>query len=537
MPFIKCQKIIRDSTGSITSGSASIIDTSYVPGEKYHSSQKVREKLGRVLYLEGKRGIFDSPTRGLVEYDSETDSFSEVDRNDTRIAHAVKFSEPQIHTVFGDSYLLLSFLDRCGLLAVLRKIFAKDEDYERLLAHVLHGILKDGSHVCCEDFLVRSFASNILPDVNPSSLRSDTRHFTNMGSDKVKIDFFVRFVESMRKTNPSFGKGCYVDSTPLPNDIVDNPFNALSCHGVGQSAVMTRLVMVLDRDTGLPVWYELIPGNRLDINTLMEVIENVASTLNIEIDELILDAGYVSKEVIQTFHVGTEKTIIARMPARKGYPYKELYRRVKPFINKGNHSFVRNSHTYFGYREDVEIFQQKMYAYVYVDKENALKGFREYLISHGDEYDRLESAGKDWRMVEDGFFVVLSNIDSTAEELLSEYFTRMEIEKVFKTSKEYLSLLPLSKWTDITIRGKILNDVIDTIALLQLRKELKTSGVSTTRIFGRTQSLMCFRKKDGTIIVETPEKKTKEYYQAMKIKVPTSLDTKKYMKNTILLRM
>ena len=42
----------------------------------------------------------------------------------------------------------------------------------------------------------------------------------------------------------------------------------------------------------------------------MTIVNDVADTLGIEIDSLVLDAGYVSKELIGTFHIGTEKTII-----------------------------------------------------------------------------------------------------------------------------------------------------------------------------------------------------------------------------------
>ena len=47
--------------------------------------------------------------------------------------------------------------------------------------------------------------------------------------------------------------------------------------------------------------------------------------------------------------------------------------------------------------------------------------------------------------VKNGYFVLVSNIDSTPAETLDRYFGRMDIEWFFKTSKEYLSLLPLSK--------------------------------------------------------------------------------------------
>ena len=54
-------------------------------------------------------------------------------------------------------------------------------------------------------------------------------------------------------------------------------------------------------------------------------------------------------------------------------------------------------------------------------------------------------------------------------------------------------------------------DIIDTIALLFLQKKLANNIASTTSIFGKTQSLMCFRNASGIVTVETPNKQVKEY--------------------------
>lgn len=534
MAFIKAQKIIRDENGVITSGSAAIVDTTYVKtGQKNHSKHIVREKLGKVLFLsdDKKSGIFLSPTRGLVEYDANQDSFEEVSRDDPRIQTEELFPKTEIHTIFGDTYLFLEFLKNNGLIAVLGTVFQKDEEFERLLCHILHGVVRDGSRISCENFVLRSFSSYLFREVPLASLRSDTRFYTMMGADKVKVSFFKTFVSAMQKKDPDFGKGCYVDSTPLPNDISDNPFNALCCHGVSSSEVMTRLILVLDEKSGLPVWYDLIPGNVLDINTVMMIVNDVADTLGIEIDSLVLDAGYVSKELVQAFHIGTEKTIIGRMPARKGYPYKTLYWNVKGLIGKGKYAFVRKHHAYFGIQKRIDLFEQEMFAYVYVDQYNALKRFSDYLVEHEEEYQQLKTRDKDWMTVKHGYFVLLSNIDTSPQELLTEYFGRTDVEMVFKTSKEYLDLLPLSKWTDITVRGKILHDIIDTIALLLFRKAMKPSGLSTSEIFGRCQSLMCFHNKQGIVTVETPSKQVKKYYKLSGISVPAHVKVETYRKS------
>lgn len=532
MAFIKAQKIIYDDSGKITSGSASVVDTIYVKtNKKSHSKQQVREKLGKVLYLsdDRKSGIFLSPTRGLVEYDAVSDSFSFVEKDDPRIDGESLFPQTEIHTVFGDAYLLLQFLKKRGILSVLRSVFPKDEAYERVLCHILHGILKDGSRISCDNFIQKSFASYLFQDVPACSLHSDTRFFSILGDDHVKLSFFKSFVAAMQKNNPDFGKGCYVDSTPLPNDIDNNPFNALCCHGVSSSEVMTRLVLVLDENTGLPVWYDIIPGNVLDINTIMVIVNDVADSLGIEIDSLVLDAGYVSRELVQAFHIGTEKTIIGRMPARRGYPHKTLYWEVRDLISKGKYAFVRKHHAYFGIRKEIELFGQKEYAYIYVDKYNALKRFSDYLTEHEEDYEDLKVKDKDWMTVKYGYFVLVSNLSMTPKDLLSEYYGRTDIEVVFKTSKEYLDLLPLSKWSDITVRGKILHDIINTICLLLIRKELVHSGRSTSEIIGKCQSSMCHRNSKGMVTVQTPNKQVKEYYKIFGESIPAHIDLHKYI--------
>ena len=376
----------------------------------------------------------------------------------------------EIHTIFGDSYLLLEFLKNTGLISVLRSVFPKNELFQRVLSHILHGILKDGSRISCDNFFRKSFSSYIMSDINPDSLHSDTRFFYSLGNDSIKVSFVKAFVSEMQKSNPSFGKGCYVDSTPLPNDIENNPFNALCCHGVNSSAIMTRLILVLDEETGLPVWYDIIPGNVLDINTVMTIVNDVADTLGIEIDSLVLDAGYVSKELIQTFHIGTDKTIIGRMPARKGYPHKTLYREVKDLIGKGKYAFVRKGHAYFGIRKEITLFDQPMYSYVYVDQYNALKRFSDYLTEHEEEYEKLKLKDKDWMTVKYGYFVLVSNREMSPKEMLSE-------------------------------------------------------------IFGRCQSLMCHRQPNGDILIENPNKQVKDYYNLLDIKVPASINNTKYIDN------
>lgn len=52
----------------------------------------------------------------------------------------------------------------------------------------------------------------------------------------------------------------------------------------------------------------------------------------------------------------------------------------------------------------------------------------------------------------------------------------------FITANEYLALHPLSKWTRSNVLGKSLHDIIDTTALLMLRKSMRQSSLYTSEI-------------------------------------------------------
>lgn len=97
------------------------------PEKKNHSTQRVRERLGKVISLseDKKSGVFLSPTRGLVEFDAVSGTFSPVSDTAKETSYSELFPKPQIHTVFGDVFLLLRFLEKHGLLSVFQSVFPK----------------------------------------------------------------------------------------------------------------------------------------------------------------------------------------------------------------------------------------------------------------------------------------------------------------------------------------------------------------------------------------------------------------------------
>lgn len=552
MPWIRIQGLKRNGDGRITAGTATIVDTEYVQGKEHHSKQITREKLGRPLILAENRrsGIFRSLESGIVSYDADTDVKEYLEMDDPRLEGLIESAGMDVHTVFGDGYLFLSYLKNMGLTDILKKVFPSESEFQRCIAHLYHAQMRNCSRDRCDHFLRKSFVGHTVQSVLNSSLAVDTGFYDTMGDDGKRMSFFRAFVDYRRASNPGFGKCCYIDSTPLPNDIDDNPFNAFSSHG--DSGMQSRLVLVADIATGEPVWFKIIPGNVLDVNTLKDITDDVRLCLDVEICEYVLDAGYANETLIREYSLGDaektlirmaangkriesvviredtepvagelpDKTIVVKMPKRNGYGHMDMFDSVKDLLNNGKYDFVRGKHSYFGKRRDVCLFGQRMYAYIYVDQQNALAGYGDYIRDHQEEFERMKDKEKTWRKYASGFFVLLSNIREDPPKMLDRYFGRCFIETIFKTAKEYLQLLPLKKWNAQRVYGKMLADMISTIVYLNMRKDLTNMDLALTEVPTITQSLMCSLGRDGIVRVDPPNSHVKKVYRTFGIKLP-----------------
>ncbi len=540
MTFIRVQNAEKDENGNIIGGSASIVESVYQKDGHSVCKQVLKESLGTIVYMSDRRsGIFLSKTRGLVEYDSIADEFSAVDPDDPRIAGTDALFSPSASTFFGDAYFVMGVLYRSGILRIMRNLAVADNVmFEKIVCHTLHGVLRDGARIQCDRFIERSFISNGLT-IRPTSLRTDTPYFDAIGDFDFRVGFFKNFVKEMRLTTPGFGKGCYVDSTPLPNTISDLPTNALCSHGLGSVGIQTRLVLILDIVTGLPVWFDLIPGNVLDLNTIMNQTEKVAKLLDVKIEDMVLDAGYVCKNVILTYNRDTnqDRTLIARMPGKKGYGREELFEKTHSLFSNAKYGFVRQDHSYFGIRKEIEIFGCREFAYVYLDFENASSAYRDYLYDHMDLYEAMTMKEKNWVRYKGGFFVVVSNIETEPDRMLDNYYGRTEIESAINCGKEYLCMLPLNKHRTETVNGKLMQDMINIIVYMMVRKVTIPTGRSVSDYIYDLQSLRCCRTEKDVLLIDPPNKQVKEAYRLFGLKIPDKICISKYRSDMLFSRI
>lgn len=542
--FIKYQKIVRNDAGNIVSGSASLMRSLYKPNKegnhkKSHSRESVVERLGKVIWIDQDdrgKAIFLSPTRGLVSYDLSADTFTPVEATDPRLRGSkVAAQPPRLHTNFGIPYLFFSEMGKTPYMDVLRSTFSDQQLYKKALAHLAHGCLRNGSNVKCGEFLAGSCLSYLVDGIPVSALDCDTAYFKALSDDNLKVSYFRSMIAEMRKGHPEFGRCCYVDSTPLPGEAENNPFNALSSHGTDGYVTQCRLVLVLDIQTSIPVWFEIIPSNVLDKSTIISITSDIRATLDIEIDMYDLDAGYARAELFELFNrdnsayvdeqgVARSRTALVRMPAANGYPRDELYIQSKPDFYDPDFEFDYESHTFFGKRYEVSLFGHPEYAFVYVDQTQAQDLLRGWRTRHMDEWEQMSKSAKEWYKVKDGFFVLIGNKDQTSRQALVEYRGRADIEGFFKDGKTYLQILPLAKWNKDTITGKILHDIMETTFYREFRKRMAPLKMSMSSLLVHMNSWECVRVSDELIEIKMPNLQVREIMEKLGYTTPAHMN-------------
>jgi transposase len=100
-----------------------------------------------------------------------------------------------------------------------------------------------------------------------------------------------------------------IDSTGLENAI-KIPITAINKHN-GIISNEMRLLVVADKISGLPLFYRYVPGNIVDVSTLINIINEIKE-YNININRAILGAGYYSDANIK-FLIGSNILFMTRL--------------------------------------------------------------------------------------------------------------------------------------------------------------------------------------------------------------------------------
>ena len=479
-----------------------------------------RVYLGRVV--DKGRGVYRSKARGLFSYDLETGEFGpapeDVEGPGRRNARRPR---PTLAVSFGDAFLLDSFLRESGLMACADACGHRNPDTVRALLafYVLTGL----ASCHAEDWWSLTYARFLYPSARMASQRVSER-LADLGSEDAKRRFMASYLRLVaRRAEAGEGDaaaGILIDSTGLPNSC-RLPATAVSNHN-GQVSEEVRLIYVVQRDTGLPLFFRYVAGNVIDVSTVTRTIAELRG-MGVDTKFAILDAGYYTNANADALADAKVSFLMRLKPNLKVYKravaehLPDLESRENAVMHNGRLVYVRRVPVGLGAKGD-----KGGYAYLCLDtamrrelERDAARRAAEVGLSGAEAYDAMAAKG---------VFVLVSTRRIAREKLLPLYYTRDRVEKVFEIAKRGGKALPVCVQTEETFRGHLLMCFMATAAIKMMSDVLASRKTSLTvesmlEILHEQHAI----EYDGQLVTTEPVRKMNEAYRAFGIKCPDTI--------------
>lgn len=472
--------------------------------------------LGKVIDKEA--GIYQSRERGVFTFDVETASFGEVPETFTFPQKQDSVKRKRVSVDFGDSFFLNQFLWQSGMMDVVDQIGYGNPDtlHAMLLFYTLSGL----ANVDAIHWYEGNIVQLLYPRANMTSQRISD-FLAAIGTPEKQMAFQTAYIDYVM-SHYSLDKNILIDSSGLPNGI-HMPATRINVHN-GKVSNEVRLIFVVQRSTGLPLYYRAVPGNIVDVSTLERIFLHLDS-MGVDVDSCIMDAGYNSSDNMDLF-------------------YDENHTCKIDFITRlksGDKNFQTMVGEEFASLEEKENFVKYEDRYIFIKKRQVMVGSSKmnpawmYLgLDCGrlsdEQHKLLKRAYKDHltkdevfdAMQGEGLFGVISGKEYTCEEILPAYYQRQAAEQIFDFAKNYTKLLPLRTNNSETFQGHLLLSYIASCAVKMIQLRLKVADL----FLG--SRLECMRNQKCTIyqhriVTDDAQKEVNDTYAAFGMKCPAAI--------------
>ena len=412
--------------------------------------------------------------------------------------------KPPIVVDFGDSYFLDHFFRDTGYNQVINVLSCQNRD--TLYAMIHYYILEDAANCHADIWYRHNYASYLYPHANIYSQRiSDL--LSCLGTPEQKREFLLKHIEYVLSSTD--GKvSVLIDSTGFPNKC-GLPITRVSVHE-GKTNIEFRMIALVQKDTGLPLFYEIVPGNIVDISTIEHIME-LAKQYKCEVSYAIGDAGYCCPSTM-------EKLVLAGIGfMTRLNPTYETFANVMDSHGKE----LDDPQNTVRYRDRL-VRVVKVPTPIATDKETGetVTGFV-YLCkdmqSSASKQDHLMSSPKCKELTTAeimspcsrfGIFAIVTTRELQPEEVLPEYYIRQNIEQYFDFGKNYARFIPVRQQTMETLAGHMLLAFIATFVIILIKNRL--NAVDTH--FSEIPLKFCTDPDESIITVEDEEGQT-HYFQ------------------------
>ena len=408
---------------------------------------------------------------------------------------------------FGDSYVLDSFVKSNGFSDLLKLIFGDLRDV--ILALIYYRLCYGGAMMYAERWLYGNYAKKIFPKLDISSQRI-SEYLEGLGADITQRRFFDEYMKQFSNSK----RGVIIDGTSLPNQI-HNPLTAWGRSGE-EIDKQVRFLLAIDRDTNLPLFFRLLPGNIIDVSSLRNTLYEL-KIYGVKDAYVFLDAGFFSDENLGDMYQNQVDFVI-RLPSGR-ILYKELITKEANNL-ESKRNFVRYGKRGLFVKEvEINLLDRKAFAYIIQDPLRRGREIERYILDSVD--DNIIADEDKYDIVNKGIMIVVSSFKVPKDEIVPYYYTRQMAEVFFGFSKDDLGILPLRVHSEERISGFLFLQFLSLIVFAQIKTHLG-KNYTIEEVLLSMRNLKC-KVYGNEIVVSEVTKTQREMVEKLGIIMPKTL--------------
>ena len=415
---------------------------------------------------------------------------------------------------FGDAWFLQEYISRQPFYESIKNTLPEESD--TLLALIFYRLLTNkGANCHAKSWYEGNYAYLAFPEANLTS-QNISKVLKELGSEEVQRHFFEEYMSCIYGDDGA--TGILVDSTGVPN-ATKMDITQISNHN-GDINREVRLIYVIDRDNGMPIYFRYVAGNIIDVSTLITTVSELEQ-YGVSVTRAILDAGYFSeKNAIELFESGIP--FMTRLAPNKTV-FKDAATGNLDDLMSLKYAYRYGERLVFIKKVKVNVCGYEAYVYLCIDEDMYLMQHKKTILNALD--NKRDSDETDAAIKHLGAFAILASEEISEDKLLPMYYTRQQVEQVFDISKNYADLLPIRVQSEAAFAGHLLICFMATVIMQKLQHDLlkrrskKAKALNAESIMIYLRNQKCKVYKDYAIPQEA-RKEANAIYDIFKVQVP-----------------
>ena len=444
------------------------------PGKSVRKEGVGPRKVGQIYLgkvIDREKNVFWTRERGFYAFNPIDQTFGEAPESSIPPA----FEEPSrrcrkapVIVDFGDSYFINTLIYGIKYNKVIDAISFQNRD--SLYGALSYYILESNANYRADSWIKQNYASYLYPKSNFASQR-----FSDMLASIGKPENVRNFLlEHIKYLTDIYGDDLciLIDSTGLENSC-KIPITCFSNHN-GDVNLEFRIVAIVQKSTGIPIFYECIPGNIIDVTTLKRIII-LLKEYGCNVEYCITDAGYLCPSNIERLVMSGIEFMSRLNPNFKLYK-KAIDENLQNLDNDENvvrfkNRFIHIIKTTNIVAIDKETGEEKI-GFIYLCKDiQSAQSKTDHLLSSKAINKMTTQEILDIKK-KFGVFAIITTKDLEPEKVLPEYYLRQSVEQYFDYGKNYAKFIPVRQQNMETLAGHLLLSFIASFLIIVIKNKL-----------------------------------------------------------------